>query len=207
MRHLSLICAAVLLVITAQAQQIVIPNYETARDDYFWPELYPDGAETLYCGIQIPAGIRVTVEHVYAAQWMAVAVGCPNRNECDVELFHHAEADLHNLWPAMRSINSSRGDQLFGEIPGEDERRFESFCPDCERTSGADAIVEPRDEVKGNIARSIMYMVFYYDFPLWGMGSLMIEWHLEDPPEEWECERNDLIEQLQGTRNPFIDAC
>ena len=107
----------------------------------------------------------------------------------------------------MGSINSSRGDQLFGEIPGEDERRFESFCPDYERTSGADAIVEPRDAVKGDIARSIMYMVFYYDLPLWGMGPLMIEWHLQDPPDEWECVRNELIEQLQGTRNPFIGDC
>ena len=97
MRKLGLTCVALLLAITAQVQQTVIPNYETARDDYFWPELYPDGAETLYCGIQIPAGIRVTVEHVYSAQWMAEAVGCPNRNACDVALFHHAEADLHNL--------------------------------------------------------------------------------------------------------------
>jgi endonuclease I len=52
-----------------------------------------------------------------------------------------------------------------------------------------------------------MYMVFYYDFLLHGMGPAMIKWHLEDPPDEWECDRNDLIEQLQGTRNPFIGDC
>ena len=121
----------------ALAGQTVIANYEEARDDFFWPQLYADGGETLYCGVTFDSGSGLSVEHVYAAQWMAEAAGCPNRNECDVELFHHAAADLHNLWPAMRSINSSRGDQLFGEILGEDERRFESFCSDYERTSRA----------------------------------------------------------------------
>ncbi len=30
-------------------------------------------------------------------------------------------------------------------------------------------------------------------------------WHFEDPPDEWEEKRNDLIEVVQGNRNPFID--
>jgi len=207
MRKLGLTCAGLLLAITAQAQQIVIPDYETARDKYFWPELYANGGETLYCGIPFTRRTGLTVEHVYAAQWMAIAVGCRNRNECPVRKFHLAEADLHNLWPALGSINSSRGDTFFWEIPGEDQRQFTQYCPDYERTYGAYRFVEPRDAVKGDIARSLLYMTIYYDFPLWGMGPLMIKWHLEDPPDEWECTRNDLIEQLQGTRNPFIGDC
>jgi len=31
------------------------------------------------------------------------------------------------------------------------------------------------------------------------------KWHFEDPPDEWEEKRNDLIEIIQGNRNPFID--
>ena len=196
---------AVIAASVVAAQQTVISDYEEARDDFFWAQLYADGGETLYCGIPLAHNTNLTVEHVYAAQWMAEAVGCATRNECDVELFHHAEADLHNLWPAMSSINSSRGDQLFGEILGEDGRRFESFCPDYERTTGADAIVEPRDSVKGDIARSILYMAIYYDFPLFGMGSMLIAWHREDPVDQHERARNAQIELLQGTSNPFVD--
>ena len=30
-------------------------------------------------------------------------------------------------------------------------------------------------------------------------------WHIMDPPDIWEMDRNSLIEQKQGNRNPFID--
>lgn len=189
------------------SEQTVIPDYETARDDYFWPILYKDGGETLYCGKEFTSRAGLTVEHVYAAQWMATAAGCINRSECPNTTFHHAEADLHNLWPAIGRINSSRSDTSFWEIPGEDHRRFTKICPDYERTSGEDAAVEPRDDVKGDIARSILYMVIVYDFPHWGMGPMLLEWHEADPPDAEECRRNDAIGELQGTRNPFIGAC
>lgn len=187
------------------AEQTVIDDYEDARDDHFWPELYEDAGQTIYCNIEFDGREGMTVEHVYAAQWMAEAVGCPNRQNCDSTLFHHAEADLHNLWPANGRINSSRGDKLFSEIPGEDQRRFEDICPDYERTSGAAAVVEPQDSVKGDIARSIFYMVFFYDFPLHGMGPMLLRWHEADPPDAEEIRRNDEIEDIQDTRNPFID--
>lgn len=98
-------------------------------------------------------GEAINIEHAYPAQWLAEANGCPNRNECEVEAFDFAEADLHNLWPAVSRINSSRSNLAFGEIPGEDQRRFEGICLDYERTSGTGAIVEPRDDAKGDLAR------------------------------------------------------
>ena len=30
-------------------------------------------------------------------------------------------------------------------------------------------------------------------------------WHFEDPPDKIEEARNSMIEQAQGSRNPFID--
>ena len=35
--------------------------------------------------------------------------------------------------------------------------------------------------------------------------AMLREWHLSDPPDEWERERNSLIEDEQGNRNTFID--
>jgi endonuclease I len=35
--------------------------------------------------------------------------------------------------------------------------------------------------------------------------EMLREWHLSDPPDEWERDRNSLIEDVQGNRNPFID--
>jgi len=37
------------------------------------------------------------------------------------------------------------------------------------------------------------------------MSALKFYWNRLDPPEEYEHWRNDLIFELQGTRNKFID--
>ena len=44
-----------------------------------------------------------------------------------------------------------------------------------------------------------------YDMPLVVERSLLIRWHLQDLPDDMERSRNEAIEALQGTRNPFID--
>ena len=116
-----------------------------------------------------------------------------------------AEADLHNLWPALGRINSSRQDLEFGELPGETFRTKTDICPDYERSSGSGAIVEPQDSSKGNFARSIFYMAVFYDLPLMHEPKMLARWHDEDPPSDEEQSRNDEIENHQGTRNPFID--
>jgi hypothetical protein len=38
-----------------------------------------------------------------------------------------------------------------------------------------------------------------------GQLSSLMRWHVEDPPDDEERARNDLVEARQGNRNPFID--
>ncbi len=68
----------------------------------------------LYCGVRFKKGERLSVEHVYAADWIAEKFGCADR-QCDHPTYKFADADLHNLWPALGAINSSRGKSFFGE--------------------------------------------------------------------------------------------
>ena len=35
--------------------------------------------------------------------------------------------------------------------------------------------------------------------------NLLLKWHREDPVSAWEIQRNNLVEDKQGNRNPFID--
>ena len=204
--------ATMLMAPFVAAQQSTIPSYDTARDTYFWQIFYVFGGETAYCGVEFGpqmslsiTGQGLTVEHAYPAQWMAESFGCENRNTCANPEYGFAETDLHNLWPALGRINSSRGDLPYGTIEP-DGNRFVEFCPDYERSSGSDAVVEPRDEVKGDLARSVLYMSHAYGFPLHGLDELLIDWHRSDPPDETERWRNYVIERLQGNRNPFIDG-
>lgn len=211
-RPLLLICFAAAAAPQAAAQQSEIGDYQQARDEYFWDLMYDTGGETAYCGAVIlkasrtsAVGEALSVEHAYPADWIAESFGCDNRDDCDHPAYGFAEADLHNLWPAFRRINSSRQDLAFGEIQGEDERRFTDICPDFERTAGADAVVEPRDGMKGDLARSMLYMMLAYGLDTRGLGPMLLRWHAADPPDEHEQWRNHTIERLQGNRNPFID--
>ncbi|MBF25823.1 MAG: hypothetical protein CMP49_04835 [Flavobacteriales bacterium] len=126
--------------------------------------------------------------------------------------------DAHNLKPVDYSMNNLIGDKDFdngGDIVynGINETT-------CLSTSST---FEPRDEVKGDIARIILYMDIRYEggdnepnlvimddlttypYPQIGVLSTLLEWHSMDPPDAFEKRRNDIIFEWQGNRNPFID--
>ncbi|MCH4551100.1 endonuclease [Aestuariibaculum lutulentum] len=70
----------------------------------------------------------------------------------------------------------------------------------------------------GDVARSIFYMVTRYngldvvngypgDDPDGFIGDLatLLEWHRNDPPDDFEMNRNNVIYTWQNNRNPYID--
>lgn len=76
---------------------------------------------------------------------------------------------------------------------------------DYERTTGPNAVVEPRKSVRGDIARSLFYMHVEYELDLKDMLSMLKRWHGADPPNAHERWRNNQLEKLEGIRNRFID--
>ena len=203
----------------ASAEQVTIPDYQTAKNKYFWSKLYPKQGTSLYCSLTFDNGgyfstgsgaqKKMTIEHAYPADWMATHFGCDNRNSCDNVHYKRAEADLHNLWPAEGRINSSRGDKKFSDLDdSKGYHRFQEFCEDYERRGkrGAqEALVEPQDSAKGRIARSLLYMRDEYGFDLLGMDEMLKGWHEAYPVTNAEVWRNEAISSLQGTRNLWID--
>jgi endonuclease I len=124
--------------------------------------------------------------------------------------------DLHHLRPEDVTVNSIRSNKDFdnggspvAEAPGS--------------LTDADSF-EPRDAVKGDVARMILYMAVRYDggdgfpdlqvndevdngsAPLLGRMSVLKQWSAGDPPDAFEQRRNQVIfEDYQGNRNPFVD--
>jgi endonuclease I len=101
------------------------------------------------------------------------------------------KADMHNLKPSDPAENSRRGNLPFGYMTG----------------SG---VYEPHDEVKGDVARIVFYMATMYldlniESGILGDLEVLLEWHLNDPVDDFERNRNDVIFSYQGNRNPFID--
>ena len=111
--------------------------------------------------------------------------------------FKTREADMHNLFPAVGGEDGGRAESS-GAFGGMNEYRF---CRDK-----STSMSNPRLGAKGNIARAYLYMSRQYGLKIpEDMEDRLRVWHLKDPPDAWEEERNTLIELEQGNRNPFID--
>ena len=115
----------------------------------------------------------------------------------------------HHLMATFMHPNSVRGHMPFGIVTGN---------ADYENKAGAkrgNGVFEPPDAVKGRVARGLLYFYSHYkDSRMFGRTSvvfwnqqieLMMKWNRQFPPDAFEARRNDLVEQWQGNRNPFID--
>ena len=133
-----------------------------------------------------------------------------------------AGTDIHHLRPADASVNSAKNNRDFDY--GIDRYEDGSGWTDCYTDTD---IWEPRDEVKGDVARMIFYMATRYEGengevdlevvdyvntagstyePYYGKLSTLLTWHNIDPVDNWEIGRNNIIySSYQGNRNPFID--
>ena len=109
---------------------------------------------------------------------------------------------MHNFYPARKDINKIRGSYPFGVIKGE----ARSFGQCDFEIDARQRIVEPPPASRGNIARAMFHMKESYGLKIFPQQGLMLQrWNREDPPNDEELRRNNVIEKLQGTRNRFID--
>ena len=134
-------------------------------------------------------------EHVYAK-----SKGTPNLGTSG------PGSDGHHLRPADVTLNSTRGSLLFDDGVG-------AMAMKTSRGGWY-----PGDEWKGDVARILMYMYVRYDkrtLPLnitFGPSTyssdfpdILLKWNVEDPVSQFEIQRNNVVANVQGNRNPFID--
>lgn len=128
-----------------------------------------------------------------------------------------AYTDIHHLRASDISVNSSRSNLDFDNS---DSPLAESSNNRIDSDS-----FEPRDDIKGDVARMMFYMDTRYEGsgsdnvpdlvlvnrltasaePNLGFLCTLIAWNNADAVDESEQRRNDRIYELQGNRNPFID--
>ncbi|GAB2806128.1 endonuclease [Lentzea nigeriaca] len=124
--------------------------------------------------------------------------------------------DLHHLRPEDVDVNATRGNLDFDEGG--------SPVPEASGSFVDSDSFEPRDAVKGDVARMIFYMAVRYEgtdgfanlelnnsvsngtAPYMGKLSVLKQWNDDDPPDAFEQRRNQVIyDSYQQNRNPFID--
>ncbi|MEM7027888.1 MAG: endonuclease, partial [Pseudomonadota bacterium] len=210
-RHLQLLVSLFCFLFHLKCFPVGLPadDFDEVAGNLFWNELYKTGGWTLYCGYRFnPEAIIdesgvVVIDQLYPVHKMLKKLNCNSRKQCRQEKtssFARMEADMHNLYPVWQEVQVLRRGNPFAELEGEDWRFAE--CDFEKRLN----VVEPRPIARGNIARAILYMYTQYQLPLSNNTlQLMINWNRNDPPSQQERVRNNLIEELQGSRNPFID--
>lgn len=135
-------------------------------------------------------------EHTYAR-----SLGTPNLG------FDLAGSDAHHLRAIDSRLNSLRSNRIYDDGTG-----TAAVLPNGNWYPG--------DEWKGDVARMMMYMYVRYptqclatsigagstSFSTFGdMPNIFLEWNTEDPVSQYELNRNNILNTLQGNRNPFID--
>ncbi|MGA4517058.1 endonuclease [Solibacillus silvestris] len=127
-----------------------------------------------------------------------------------------AGTDLHHLRPTDVSVNGTRSNLDFDNGGNEHSEASGNYYD-------SDSW-EPRDSVKGDVARMLFYMAVRYEgdsgevdlelnnkvnngiAPYHGKLSVLLQWHKQDPVDNFERTRNEIIyTDYQHNRNPFID--
>lgn len=137
-------------------------------------------------------GVTYNREHVWPQSLLGASAENSVINIC---------SDVFNLTPADPSINTSRGNKWFSTVTN-----TYSYLPS-------------RSAILGDIARILLYMVVMYpqlslvelnasqNPSVLQMGDLstLLAWHLADPVDAFELNRNNVIFSYQHNRNPFVD--
>lgn len=146
-------------------------------------------------------------------------------------------SDLHHIRPAEYTLNSTRGNNKYGLVSNRESNKkyYKSSSNDQFALGGycANSIFEPLDNVKGDVARIVMYVYTHYNTygnvygTTNGSGSasfgtlkftnvmsansesaaisMLLEWHKNDPVDQIEIARNEAVYSIQGNKNPFVD--
>ena len=131
------------------------------------------------------------------------------------------KSDMHHLYPTRGNVNSSRGNKPFDEINDDQTDKWwrldyyetsipNQFIDEFSEVDNDNEKFEPREDVKGNIARSMFYFYTIYNdvanhnfFDI--QKDILYEWHKQDPVDEIELSRTYAIAGYQNNiPNPFV---
>jgi endonuclease I len=170
---------------------------------------------TSQCGTANSEGDCYSREHSFPKSWF------DDTSPMNVDLFH--------IYPVDQYVNGMRSNYPYGEVnsPTWTSQNGGKKGP-CTTTGYTGTVFEPRDEYKGDFARTYFYMATRYQdviagwpafdplgatvlagnsfpaFKTWYV-DMLLAWHTADPVSDKETSRNNAVYAIQHNRNPFID--
>jgi endonuclease I len=170
------------------------------------PYVYQFGTDQ--CGTASQEGDCYSREHSFPKAWFGGEVA-------------PMYTDLFHIYPVDQYVNNRHSDYPMGKV-GTATWTSQNGCKlgPCVTSGYTGTVFEPRDDYKGDIARSYFYMATrYYTEDTGWPGSpmvtgsqpnpwalaMLLQWHEQDPVSQKEIDRNNAIYAIQHNRNPFID--
>ena len=122
-------------------------------------------------------------------------------------------ADLHHIRPSDAVVNSTRNNYKYGYAVNGSAKYGSNPASGYLGGYLGGGYFEPLDHVKGDVARICLYVYVRWGSD-WGASNItsvfqsvdvLLEWCALDPVDTWEMGRNEVIQDIQGNRNVFID--
>lgn len=227
---LFLLCVITPAVFAAAPERFDEAKIVAREKIYYDQNRNPQGEGTLYCGCQwewtgksggrvdlnscgyrvrsqLTRAERIEWEHIVPAWVFGHQRQCwqnGGRKNCVSEdpVFRAMEADLHNLALSVGEVNGDRSNFRYGIARGAGSQ---SYGQCTSRVDFKQRVFEPRDEVKGEVARVWFYMHDRYDLAMSEQQQkLLMVWDSEFPPSAAERERDRRIRAVTGQSNPFV---
>jgi hypothetical protein len=149
-------------------------------------------------------------EHTWCHSWMPTHPSTSGKEYTDQ---HHLFPTNHN------NVNGVRSNHPLGIVVTPSGANGTYLEARYGTNSSGQTVYEPRNAHKGDAARALFYMALRYNWTFDFLNNtrlpalseapqsvdLLIQWHTQDPPDDWERARNEYIHSIQNNRNPFVD--
>ena len=195
------ICSAIVIAISCLLlSSIAAADYKSVIKDKFWGAIYKNGGQTFFCKKSFSKKTPLlAVSHIYPSAQVRDHLQCGTKRQClrSDDRYMEIISDLHNVVPADSYFEFKRKGAKFGNL---EETIEANNCGIRKKLH----IIDPPNELKGDIARILFYMKANYDLPLRTHMSLLKLWHENDPPSPEEVSRNAIVAEYQGNDNEFI---
>ncbi len=137
--------------------------------------------------------------------------------------------DLFHIYPVDQYVNNHHSNYPYGPVASPTWTSMNGCkVGPCSTLGYTGTVFEPRDEYKGDFARSYFYMATRYEnviatwknfdpdgavvlngtsypaFYPWYI-NMLVAWNNQDPVSAKEIARNDSVYKIQNNRNPYID--
>ncbi len=163
-------------------------------------QLYPQGGATLFCQTPFSSAKQAHFGHIYNKRKLLGHFNCITADMCKSnKTFQQAFNDLHDIYPVTSAVQLERRNAVFGNVL---DTSYAALSK-CGYYTGYQ-LIEPGDDIKGNIARILVYMIERYSLPILGDLETYKKWNKMDPPDATEKRRNQRVKAIQGNANPYV---